>query len=52
MSVSLGDLDGRERRVIGTPVKLSRTRWRAKRQAAVYGEDGEGVLRGAGYSEA
>ena len=52
MSVSLGVHDGRERRVIGTPVKLSRTPWRASGRVAAYGEDGESVLRGAGFSEA
>jgi crotonobetainyl-CoA:carnitine CoA-transferase CaiB-like acyl-CoA transferase len=52
MSVSLGEHDGRERRVIGTPVKLSRTPWRVSGHVAAYGEDGEAVLRGAGFSEA
>jgi formyl-CoA transferase len=52
MSVSLGEHDGRERRVIGTPVKLSRTPWRVSGRVAAYGEDGEAVLRGAGFSEA
>jgi crotonobetainyl-CoA:carnitine CoA-transferase CaiB-like acyl-CoA transferase len=52
MSVSLGEIDGRERRVIGTPVKLSRTPWRVSGRVAAYGEDGEAVLRGAGFSEA
>jgi crotonobetainyl-CoA:carnitine CoA-transferase CaiB-like acyl-CoA transferase len=52
MSVSLGEHDGRERRVIGTPVKLSRTPWRVRGRVAAYGEDGEAVLRGAGFSDA
>jgi len=52
MSVSLGEHDGRERRVIGTPVKLSRTPWRVSGRVAAYGEDGEAVLRGAGFSDA
>ena len=52
MSVSLGVHDGRERRVIGTPVKLSRTPWRVSGRVAAYGEDGESVLREAGFSEA
>ncbi len=52
MSVSLGTHDGRERRVIGTPVKLSRTPWRVSGRVAAYGEDGEAVLRGAGFSDA
>ncbi len=52
MSVSLGELDGRERRVIGTPVKLSRTPWRVSGRVAAYGEDGEAVLREAGFSSA
>jgi crotonobetainyl-CoA:carnitine CoA-transferase CaiB-like acyl-CoA transferase len=52
MSVSLGERDGRERRVIGTPVKLSRTPWRVSGRVAAYGEDGEAVLRGAGFSDA
>jgi crotonobetainyl-CoA:carnitine CoA-transferase CaiB-like acyl-CoA transferase len=51
MSVSLGERDGRERRVIGTPVKLSRTPWRVSGRVAAYGEDGEAVLRGAGFSD-
>jgi crotonobetainyl-CoA:carnitine CoA-transferase CaiB-like acyl-CoA transferase len=52
MSVSIGDHDGRERRVIGTPVKLSRTPWRVSGRVAAYGEDGDAVLRGAGFSDA
>jgi crotonobetainyl-CoA:carnitine CoA-transferase CaiB-like acyl-CoA transferase len=52
MSVSLGERDGRERRVIGTPVKLSRTPWRVSGRVAGYGEDGEAVLREAGFSDA
>ncbi len=52
MSVSLGEHDGRERRVIGTPVKLSRTPWRVSGRVAAYGEDGDAVLRGAGFSDA
>lgn len=52
MSVSLGEHDGRERRVIGTPVKLSRTPWRVGGRVAAYGEDGDAVLRGAGFSDA
>lgn len=52
MSVSLGEHDGRERRVIGTPVKLSRTPWRVSGRVAAYGEDGEAVLRGADFSDA
>jgi crotonobetainyl-CoA:carnitine CoA-transferase CaiB-like acyl-CoA transferase len=52
MSVSLGEHDGRERRVIGTPVKLSRTPWRVSGRVAAYGEDGEAVLRGAGFPDA
>jgi crotonobetainyl-CoA:carnitine CoA-transferase CaiB-like acyl-CoA transferase len=52
MSVSIGEHDGRERRVIGTPVKLSRTPWRVSGRVAAYGEDGEAVLRGAGFSDA
>jgi crotonobetainyl-CoA:carnitine CoA-transferase CaiB-like acyl-CoA transferase len=51
MSVSLGEHDGRERRVIGTPVKLSRTPWRVSGRVAAYGEDGDAVLRSAGFSE-
>jgi crotonobetainyl-CoA:carnitine CoA-transferase CaiB-like acyl-CoA transferase len=51
MSVSLGEHDGRERRVIGTPVKLSRTPWRVSGRVAAYGEDGEAVLREAGFSD-
>jgi crotonobetainyl-CoA:carnitine CoA-transferase CaiB-like acyl-CoA transferase len=52
MSVSLGEHDGRERRVIGTPVKLSRTPWRVRGRVAAYGEDGAAVLRAAGFSDA
>jgi crotonobetainyl-CoA:carnitine CoA-transferase CaiB-like acyl-CoA transferase len=52
MSVSLGEHDGRERSVIGTPVKLSRTPWRVQGRVAAYGEDGEAVLRAAGFSDA
>jgi crotonobetainyl-CoA:carnitine CoA-transferase CaiB-like acyl-CoA transferase len=52
MAVSLGERDGRERHVIGTPVKLSRTPWRVSGRVAAYGEDGEAVLREAGFSEA
>jgi crotonobetainyl-CoA:carnitine CoA-transferase CaiB-like acyl-CoA transferase len=52
MSVSLGEHDGRERRVIGTPVKLSRTPWRVSGRVSAYGEDGEAVLRRAGLSDA
>jgi crotonobetainyl-CoA:carnitine CoA-transferase CaiB-like acyl-CoA transferase len=52
MSVSLGEHDGRERRVIGTPVKLSRTPWRVSGRVAAYGEDGEAVLREVGFSAA
>jgi crotonobetainyl-CoA:carnitine CoA-transferase CaiB-like acyl-CoA transferase len=52
MAVSLGEHDGRERRVIGTPVKLSRTPWRVSGRVAAYGEDGETLLRGAGFSDA
>jgi crotonobetainyl-CoA:carnitine CoA-transferase CaiB-like acyl-CoA transferase len=52
MSVSLGERDGRERRVIGTPVKLSRTPWRVSGRVAGYGEDGEAVLRDAGFTDA
>lgn len=52
MSVSLGEHDGRERRAIGTPVKLSRTPWRVSGRVAAYGEDGEAVLREAGLSDA
>jgi crotonobetainyl-CoA:carnitine CoA-transferase CaiB-like acyl-CoA transferase len=52
MSVSLGEHDGRERRVIGTPVKLSRTPWRVRGRVAGYGEDGEAVLREVGFSDA
>jgi crotonobetainyl-CoA:carnitine CoA-transferase CaiB-like acyl-CoA transferase len=51
MAVSLGERDGRERHVIGTPVKLSRTPWRVSGRVAAYGEDGEAVLRDAGFSE-
>lgn len=51
MSVSLGERDGRVRRVIGTPVKLSRTPWRVSGRVAAYGEDGEAVLRGAGFPD-
>ena len=51
MSVSLGEHDGRERRVIGTPVKLSRTPWRVSGRVAAYGEDGDAVLRSAGFSD-
>jgi formyl-CoA transferase len=52
MSVSLGEHDGRERRVIGTPVKLSRTPWRVSGRVAAYGEDGDAVLRAVGFSDA
>jgi formyl-CoA transferase len=52
MSVPLGEHDGRERRVIGTPVKLSRTPWRVSGRVAGYGADGEAVLRQAGFSDA
>jgi crotonobetainyl-CoA:carnitine CoA-transferase CaiB-like acyl-CoA transferase len=52
MSVSLGERDGRERRVIGTPVKLSRTPWRVSGRVAAYGEDGTAVLREAGFTDA
>jgi crotonobetainyl-CoA:carnitine CoA-transferase CaiB-like acyl-CoA transferase len=52
MSVSVGEHDGRERHVIGTPVKLSRTPWRVSGRLAGYGEDGEAVLREAGFAEA
>jgi crotonobetainyl-CoA:carnitine CoA-transferase CaiB-like acyl-CoA transferase len=52
MSVSLGEQDGRERRVIGTPVKLSRSPWRVSGRVAAYGEDGPAVLLGAGFSGA
>jgi crotonobetainyl-CoA:carnitine CoA-transferase CaiB-like acyl-CoA transferase len=52
MSVSLGERDGRERRVIGSPVKLSRTPWRVSGRVAGYGEDGEAVLRDAGFTNA
>jgi crotonobetainyl-CoA:carnitine CoA-transferase CaiB-like acyl-CoA transferase len=50
MSVSLGELDGRERFVIGVPAKLSRTPWRVRKRASGYGEDGEDILRAAGLS--
>lgn len=52
MSVSLGEHAGRERHVIGTPVKLSRTPWRVTGRVAAYGEDGAAVLREAGFSGA
>jgi len=52
MSVSVGEHDGRERRVIGTPVKLSRTPWRVSGRVAAYGEDGAAVLREAGFPDA
>jgi crotonobetainyl-CoA:carnitine CoA-transferase CaiB-like acyl-CoA transferase len=52
MSVSIGEHDGRERRVIGTPVKLSRTPWRVRGRIAAYGEDGEAVLLDAGFPDA
>ena len=52
MSVSLGEQGGRERRVIGTPVKLSRTPWRVSGRVAAYGEDGESVLHEAGFTDA
>lgn len=52
MSVSLGEHDGRERRVIGTPVKLSRTPWRVSGRVSGYGQDGDAVLREVGYSDA
>jgi crotonobetainyl-CoA:carnitine CoA-transferase CaiB-like acyl-CoA transferase len=51
MSVSLGERDGRERRVIGTPVKLSRTPWRVHGRVSGYGADGAAVLRDAGFSD-
>ena len=51
MSVSLGVADGRERRVVGTPVKLSRTPWRVGDRAARYGEDGDAILRDFGFAE-
>jgi len=51
MSVSLGVRDGRERRVIGTPVKLSRTPWRVRGDAPAYGADGPSVLRERGFSD-
>ncbi len=50
MSVSVGVQDGRERHVVGTPVKLSRTPWRVGDRAARYGEDGDAILRGFGFS--
>jgi len=50
MSVSLGERDGRERRVIGTPVKLSDTPWRVSGKVAGYGADGEAVLGERGFS--
>lgn len=52
MSVSLGERDGRERRVLGAPVKLSQTPWRVSGRVAAYGEDGPDVLREAGYTDA
>lgn len=52
MSVSVGEHDGRERRVIGTPVKLSRTPWSVSGRVAAYGADGDAVLREAGFSDA
>jgi crotonobetainyl-CoA:carnitine CoA-transferase CaiB-like acyl-CoA transferase len=51
MSVSLGERDGRERHVIGTPVKLSRTPWRVTGQVSAYGEDAESVLRANGFAD-
>ena len=50
MSVSLGELDGRERRVLGTPVKLTRTPWRVSGAVSGYGQDGPDVLREQGFS--
>lgn len=51
MSVSLGVVDGRERKVVGAPVKLSRTPWRIGDRASGYGEDGEAVLREFGFAD-
>lgn len=51
MAVSLGEIDGRERKVVGAPVKLSRTPWRVRGRAARYGEHGEPVLREMGFRE-
>ncbi len=51
MSVSLGVADGRERQVVGSPVKLSRTPWRVGGRAARYGEDGAAVLRDFGFAD-
>ena len=50
MSVSVGVHDGRERHVLGTPVKLSRTPWRVSGRVAAYGADGDQVLLEAGFS--
>ena len=51
MSVSLGVADGRERHVVGTPVKLSRTPWRVGGRASRYGEDGDAILRDFGFAD-
>jgi crotonobetainyl-CoA:carnitine CoA-transferase CaiB-like acyl-CoA transferase len=51
MSVSLGELDGRERFVVGVPAKLSRTPWRVRGWSAAYGADGASVLRDAGLGD-
>jgi len=50
MSVALGEIDGRERFVLGVPAKLSRTPWRIRGRASGYGEDGTAVLRAAGFA--
>jgi len=51
MSISLGELDGRERFVLGVPAKLSRTPWLVRGRVSAYGEDGATVLRAAGFSD-